>query len=592
MNSVTTVVADAGAACSDPAATSHSVIRTRRLRNGSQLVQQPSWSVEQRRLMTQYLCRLYEIRQLYLARVTVAPFTLEEQDGADRFVRHTHAAVEALGRGDFSLLTSSLTANTEFRVFGSLARCPGFDRLRQPFYGQEGQMEAYMLLMDVFTWLDFTAEMMPVVSESPSEVKVLITGRCSVRMHRDDRVISWNYARFWVWDSNTSLLRRQQYHEMDQAVADALLDHIHDSHDNGLAADATSELSSLKLIDPTHQSPLFRNTFPALSLEEVDVASASQDPTNQTAILSPLSPSPLLSSHPYPYTTPLSPWNLSSATLDQDGISEHSSASVLFAERGAVPTPSACKLHGLLPGCAGTVTGESGRPRSGRGPRTMCASCRSACVFDTASGGQTVYKRFVIDHCRVLFVCVQASDPSASPSNVGITQRKKRRFHNSGATRLTDEAKRSERLPISEVKLDDQGRLMNRDRSITIPAASSDRDPQTLTAKRLTVHVSSSQELYVYIFESARDTTTVSHHWSSRATGLMRAWLTCQGFLSDLRLKYHYTGEEIQIEPEQLIMLLANDPQLLTARLHCSMPAMALSSVVSHTAAHAPNSPS
>ena len=73
------------------------------------------------------------------------------------------------------------------------------------------------------------------------------------------------------------------------------------------------------------------------------------------------------------------------------------------------------------------------------------------------------------------------------------------------------------------------------------------------------------------MFELPEHTSLAQQHWSNVAANTRRrerhqhVHLTCQRLEADLWLKYHHTGEEIQIVPEQLRMLLNKDALILAA---------------------------
>ena len=599
------------------AVSSRPALSPSRRRSSSALVRRASLTREQLRFMCAYLEGHPLVRYFHLSHISVAPYSLQSE-WTDRYVRHTRAAIEQLGRGDFTLLTSFLTSDTELRVFSALRSCPGYERLSEPFYGPQGQMAAYVIILNSLTWLSFHADIMPVVSDNEWEIKILLTGQSRVKVTRSGRAVSWNYARFWIWDAHAGVLLRQQYHEMDQELADAVMDDMmHPLLIESGAAPYLPAASHQPLIEP--ESEVAQYTIPPLHPYELSSHLAQLSPPqispapswassyhwdglrgpsdvweddrtsiaqhSETVIISrhdhhlgstrPTAVSS--SSHHTPAYTPSASSPSSSVIPSGHEAAAHSTTARPVAD--GKDTSVKCKLYPLLPGCQRTLPVDSSPQRSNRGVRSMCGPCRSVCVFSSGSGRQTVYKPFSIDHARVLFVSLQvvhrgssssddngysgkteatAFSPTASSS--GTSHRRKRRLNEPvNSTHTVPEQART-----SELKLDNQGLLMKRNRTLTI--SSSSTESLSVTAKRLTVHVSPTEELYVYVFPSADDATLACQHWLQLATMLQHVRLSCHRLLSELGLKYHHTGEEIQIDPEQLNKLMAVDSELLVVQ--------------------------
>jgi hypothetical protein len=134
-----------------------------------------------------------------------------------------------------------------------------------------------------------------------------------------------------------------------------------------------------------------------------------------------------------------------------------------------------CKLHRLPPNCERELAASALGPGH-RGIRCICLRCQLVC-------------------------CIASADRSSRRD----TKR-----------RLT-----------AEQKIDEQGRLCNRDRSISIAGSSRCEDRQLL-ANRLIVHVSEAEERYLYVFASCQELETAARHWQALARGLSRVQL-CVG---------------------------------------------------------------
>ena len=456
--------------------------------------QQRSMSCEEQQRIRDYFLRQPLTYHFRLYHIRVPPFAASfARHSTDRYVRHSRAIMEALGQGDLSLLMSFVDDSTELRVFNSLATCPGFERTRDPFYGPEGQLAAIgVMLGPAFTWLNFTLNIVPVLSDQPWQVKVLLNGCCTVRLSGSSgRVVSWNYARFWIWDANMGLIVRQEYYEMDQELADSLLEqHQHqelgfeerlpDVPHPPLPFPPQNHTQSLQLSSPPSSA-----SDPLLSDDRTwDTAAASSDWWEQQSAAISLetdgfnaaAPSMSIgggqrheqqqhcdnttinedvSLHVLPSQQP----HLISPDPDYSALSTGSSVAsfdlsscvnvlpsfvpaVVVTEWDAIPpsadstspAPSAtsptvalqyeCKLRHLLPGCAGTVSVDSNHRRSGRGSRSMCAMCRSVCVYRPLSGsGQTVYKPFTVDRARVLCLTIEQEQQQRQHSDTNQLSR-------------------------------------------------------------------------------------------------------------------------------------------------------------------------
>ena len=214
----------------------------------------------------------------------------------------------------------------------------------------------------------------------------------------------------------------------------------------------------------------------------------------------------------------------------------------------------------------------------------MCVSCRAVCTVESAAAGtaMTKFRQFAIERGRVLFLALRVEERSGStPGDSALSaaavgegggpQRRKRRLRETGAQWVPPDVPMRELH--QELSIDDQGRLMNRERSLTIPlhgpaiadvtAAAAAGSARLLMAKRLTVQVGASEELYVYVFATEDEANIARAHWLHVAATLRHVRLSCRPLLVELRLKYHHTGEEIQVAPEQLSALLSRDEELL-----------------------------
>jgi hypothetical protein len=84
-----------------------------------------------------------------------------------------------------------------------------------------------------------------------------------------------------------------------------------------------------------------------------------------------------------------------------------------------------------------------------------------------------------------------------------------------------------------------------------------------LSAKRLTVVQTRSEEMYLYIFGSDVDVDLAFAHWNRCSQACSYVKLNCYRLLQPLTVKYHHGPVEIQIDKLQLPLLVSCDPLLL-----------------------------
>ena len=607
------------------------------------------------------------------------------------FVRRTRDALDAISRGDMSGLLGVMSDDMVFVAFTSLSSLVGFHRLAAPFIGRAGYLEAFTLILQLFTFLHFNAAVTPVPHHQPHHAKVMITGDCSATLHHNQRTIRWSWVRFWLWDERTELVVRQEYYEMDQELADAFeegptslppplsmglpqpLEHPLPDPDEPsptpllptvaplvvpawpVKAELTSHaaislplLSSLAVVDPhsalpsppwdsswtedraahidsSHQSPPVWE----MNSEHSRLSSSSSSPSSSLGLLS----SP-------PFSSSRSSSSSSTTLLPTFSTSVPAPVQTLHPPPLPSSTPSSldppitavstCKLYILLPGCQRSVV--TGASKWGhRGARSICQQCQSICTFPGDASGPTIFRPFTVSRHRSVYVVMRLQAETAAlrsgveeqrngvdgPEQAATSASKegnaharvKRRLKASAASAndgedghvevprssagrpTSTQQRRTEREVQREFKIDTQGRLMNRNRSLTVAAAlthptsasaaasSSSASPSatptsspamgqasgtvTLTAKRLTVHVSDACELYVYVFVSAEEAEAARRHWRAAASTFRHVRLSCHRLHHDLTIKYQHTGEEIKVDPPQLQQLLVQDQLLL-----------------------------
>ena len=227
----------------------------------------------------------------------------------------------------------------------------------------------------------------------------------------------------------------------------------------------------------------------------------------------------------------------------------------------------ACKLWLLLPGCLRFLpSSTSSEGSSARGRRALCARCQqTVCVLKAGRRGSSAsrlvaFHPVTVDPQRLLLLRLTARDAPLH-AEAGTGERKKRRTHGTPAVGLTKcgDTDSALRQLQDEAKLDEQGRLTNRDR--TIHTAQADT---ALQAKRLTVQLDEQQECWLYAFASPDDCSAALSHWLLHARSLTRLSLQCHRLSAAVRIKYCHAGEELQIDRAQLQLLMAADAALVS----------------------------
>ena len=576
--------------------------------------------LERQRLMTVHLIAQPTVT-FRTAMIHVAPRAMQAHPRVQRCVRATRDALDCIAHGDWEGFTQSLSEHYVLRVFNSFPQLLGMQRYAEPFVGVEGAYDAHLGTLSAVQWLGWTSEITPVVSERPGTVRVLISGRCTVRVLANGRTASWPYARFWTWDEEEGRVVEADYFEMDSDVGHAILAGPVDEPPQPPTASSSSPRpsSASEVSIPVHPydadaPPLSSSSFSWPAADGplptgILLKAPSFDPSH-----GPLHPPPTVEASPVPLSADVDGlWAEFSSDagaanhaigIHPQEISVHDQAPPLWSaatplasssssplasavvDSAAAPT-SLCKLYRLLPGCAGVLP-VSGGGTARRGVRSMCPSCAAACTVDSGSTGPqtgpTVFRPFTVACEHVIFVALRVLEGSGSPHAIDgsprspqppePSQRRKRRLKApKDSAAASGAARRKVREAQTETRIDDQGRLMNRERTLTVvlPPPSTFSLPLsaapsvvTLSAKRLTVHVSAAQERYVYVFADADDADRARAHWQRQAAHLHRVQLSSHRLHEALRLKYHHTGEEIQIAPDQLALLMHSDHRLVS----------------------------
>ena len=144
------------------------------------------------------------------ARLTVAPVLVQA------YVRRSEQAVRRFSEGDPSALFLQFAPSYSGRVHSSLPHAV-LEPSHQGVGGYLAQMAVLMTHLQ-FTGMELSVE--PCVSESPLLACVVFKGRCSIRMCRSKREVTFAFRRYWIWDIRSEKLVASDYYEDDQELAD------------------------------------------------------------------------------------------------------------------------------------------------------------------------------------------------------------------------------------------------------------------------------------------------------------------------------------------------------------------------------------
>ena len=483
------------------------------------------------------------------------PLSHSEHPQSDRCLSATTHAVSDLMQGNVSTLQRYFTPYTELVLHSTL---PFTSRVSTPLHGFRGFMSILADRLRYFTYLNFSGQLLIIHSTNLYEVRIMLSGTATHRMNATGRVVNHPFVRIWAWDAVACMVARHEFYEMDQPLTDELNKHV--EHSSHVALTRNSELWTLQLehVEDGEQSP-------DSTLNNVAESEHCTWPGVQRDAECP--PQPLHAQVEH-HLSPTSPFVLPTDTVK-------SSLTISSTQAPARPSrQSICKLHLLLLSCERYLACEVSTAIQ-RGARRLCSSCKAACCYLPTHGAmhdercrvQTVFKPFTIEAERMLLVRLTITTRAQLSVVQGQTYKRRRKERGFAVDDLNGgvengSTKKLLRKVNQECQIDDQGRLLNRDRTVSVSSSSVDADKhvrQVLNAKRLTLSLSGAEELYLYVFCSRADVELAAAHWQRQSAVLLHVDLCCYLVRKPVQMTYQHGPEELRIELSSLASLRQRD---------------------------------
>ena len=229
-----------------------------------------------------------------------------------------------------------------------------------------------------------------------------------------------------------------------------------------------------------------------------------------------------------------------------------------------------CMLYTFVLGCLRFLPSVSSQLHTQRGSHALCVQCQALyCGPRAKAGSPSFFRPIEIDPERLVLVRILINSPDSASTTIPHMNRKKRRLNNPTINHPLHEQHDSSRQRLQqESKIDDQGRLTNRDRSLTIrtagpiPCSSPDTTTTVVSAKRLTVHLDADLEAFLYVFTSPSDVSLAVRQWLDLSRSLSQVQLQCFRVVQAIRVKYCNSGQAFQIDPAVLRQFVNADSSL------------------------------